>query len=208
MKTRQGFVSNSSSSSFIIKRGNIEDVSLDMLDVIIENFEEGLSARELKKAKAEHKRWRANLKSALKNKDVKEGKIGVTMPSCNYDTYLVIDGGDLYITTCNNYQWNINDINREETSEHNKIYGLIGDKYFYNICDKIIRSCEKYVEGEESKCPKCDGYYGNYVLDQKGDRICGSCLDGKLEPTDAVKLQNLRANGAFNSISSLKLEDE
>ena len=48
----------------------------------------------------------------------------------------------------------------------------------------MIHSYETFADIDitEEKCPKCKNYYGNYVMDLKGNRICASCYKGKLAP--------------------------
>lgn len=208
MKIRHGFVSNSSSSSFMIHGGDIGEMSQYMLKIVIEEFEDYTPAINHKKDKSTHKQWVANLKTALRRKDIKEGKLGITMPSCNYDTYLLFKGDYLYITTCNNYQWDIGEIDHEDGDKHEEIYGVVRGGYFYNVQNKMIHSYEMFaMEGDKSKCNKCNHFYGNYVIDRKGNRLCSSCYKGKLEPTDAVKMEKFRANVVKNSIASLSLEE-
>jgi hypothetical protein len=205
MKIRNGFVSNSSSSSFMIQGGDIAETSMSMLRTIIADFK-GFDPKKERDTKR-YKIWMANLKTALKNKDVKDGKIGITMPSCNYETYLILCQGYLYITTCNNHHWDIDDRNYEDSDNHEKIYGLVRNCYFYNVRNKMIHSYEKYEDSNQSKCPNCTHYYGNYIIDKKGNRLCASCFKGKLGPTDEMKMEEFKKIGVKNPITSLELSE-
>ena len=213
MKTRQGFVSNSSSSSFIINRGDIKETALGMLNIIIEDFEDNdytPTTKDGKKKERElHKKWMANLKIALKNQDVKEGKIGITMPSCNYETYLLMKDGIIYIATSRNHQWDINERSVEDSDRHEELYSVIRSSNYFNIRNKKIHSHMEYNDSiDKSKCPDCNRYYGNYVITDNGDRLCASCYTGILEPTLEVKLQRFREKGISNPITSMKLDEE
>ncbi len=212
MKIRHGFVSNSSSSSFMIHAGDIEETAHSMLDTIIDDFsdwDKDLKPTSFKgrKRRYEYKTWRTNLAKALKKKDVLSGKIGIAMPSCNYDTYMILKDNCLYIATCNNHSWDIESHDREDSVDHDKINDLIKESFFYDVRNGMIHSYEIFDIGEtKASCPKCKQYYGNYVHDQKGNRFCGSCLEGKLEPTNDIKMERLRVT-VQNPITVLKLED-
>ena len=145
MKTRNGFVSNSSSSSFIIPGGDIKDIAESMIDTISEEYE---GYRKHKKL------WKSNLAKALKKRDVKNEKLGITFPSCNYDTYIIKKEGTVYITTCNNYHWEIEAVDVFD-DERNKEIGNIIDKSFYvNLTNMVIHSKDIFEE-EQQICPKC-----------------------------------------------------
>jgi len=217
MKTRKAFVSNSSSSSFMMHGGNIEEIAIHMLKTIIEDFSEYDREDDVDKIHArDYKRWKSNLKLALKRQDVKDGALGITMPSCNYDTYLVMNEDYLYITTCNNHAWGFSGINYEDYEEYTSIKNMVKSKMYFNVRNKLIHSYEHYDRNDENtKCPKCSEYYGSYVMNQAGERICASCFTGKLEMTKKMKetlrieaLQaKLKTNGIQNPITALDLED-
>lgn len=214
MKHRNGFVSNSSSSSFILPDGDIKEISRRMLNIIIEDYEENYTGKELRRNRVAHKQWIANLNTVLKRKDIKSGEIGITLPSCNYDTYMIIDDSDLYITTCRNHVWNF-DISAcpYDSKECNKVNDIICGKYYYNIRHKIIHSFEIYDENDEndeSQCPKCKQFYGYSVIDQQGNRICATCFKGKLGLSEKMLIEALHKkvkNQLINPITSLDLEE-
>ena len=205
MKIRNGFVSNSSSSSFMIHGGDIAETSMKMLRVIICDFK-GFQTKKERDTKR-YKIWIDNLKAALKNKDVRDGKIGIIMPSCNYETYLIVKDSCLYIKTANNHQFDIDDRDYEDSDDHEKIYGVVSNGWFYNVRNKMIHSHEKYEDSNQSKCPNCTHYYGNYVIDKKGNRLCASCFKGKLGPTDAMMMEQFKKIGVKNPITSLELSE-
>jgi len=162
MKTRNGFVSNSSSSSFICHNQKISDIANSMFNTILEDWT-GFAS---KKAKA-------NLKKALKDKKIIDGFWGLRMPSCNYDTYLIQIGDDVYINTCHNHIW---DIEGENLGDED----AIKDGLFLNIANNVIHSLPKYYDfNEEHICPKCKEKVYDYVL-VNGEETCTNCWKGKL----------------------------
>jgi len=209
MKIRSGFVSNSSSSSFIIHGGDIEDISQKMLEIVIDDYSDwDKGESKSKKRDKEHLEWTKNLAKALKKKDVKSGKIGIVMPSCNYDTYLIIRDDFLYVATCNNHSWDLGAHDIEETDAHEKLKDIMDKSFFYDVRNGIVHTYEKYDMDEkvDTHCPKCKHHYGNYVFDRKGNRLCGSCFKGKLEPTPEIKMDNMRKQ-VGNPITALHINE-
>ena len=91
MKTRVGFVSNSSSSSFILAGSNTINLAREMLkckehnpDVQLAKFDRLVEA----------------------NKDFISTSIPIRFKSCNYDTFIRNDKDLLIINTCHNEDWN------------------------------------------------------------------------------------------------------
>jgi hypothetical protein len=169
MKIRNGFVSNSSSSSFIITNGDVSEISKKMLKVIIDS-RDFLTKHE---NKTEYNKLLLNLNTALKRKDVKSGKIGIFIHSCNYDTYIILNENDLYITTSNNYNFDLGYNDLEYSNKSDSIYDLIKNGNYYNIHDKKIHSHCKYDNSYE--CNKCKINYGMYFIDLKGNILCYEC---------------------------------
>lgn len=115
MKVRTGFVSNSSSSSFLIPAHVVIHNNLNTLKVLHpfllkqkQELEESLSWGEAPN-KTEQElvhnaynsvlEWIANNKNTYKNPTFK-------FASCNYDTYIwKLKNGDIQINTCNNVDW-------------------------------------------------------------------------------------------------------
>jgi hypothetical protein len=92
MKTRQGFISNSSSSSFIIKGSgiypSIVEVAKAMIKIRDEDWERPST---LAKKLDKHA------------KTVDFRKVGIFFTSCNYDTFIYEVDGYFIIKTCNNH---------------------------------------------------------------------------------------------------------
>ena len=90
MKIRNGFVSNSSSSSFILRKGgefnNAQELAIHMLGDI----------------------GKQNLIDLIK-KSSKDPNTNIAFHSCNYDTYIATVDDLLLVQTCNNEDWSIHD---------------------------------------------------------------------------------------------------
>lgn len=176
MKTRSGFVSNSSSSSFIIN-DKINDVANSMLGTVLEEYFTWDDTRATKKEKALYATWKKNLAIALKNKDIQDGKIGITMPSCNYDTYILRVGKEVHVSTSRNHTWDLDYIKcgeGDDGGEHDIVYKTIENANFFNIRNRLIHSKEKFDGNfQKNKCD-CKLGYGQYVV--CGDKkLCGGC---------------------------------
>jgi hypothetical protein len=146
MKFRNGFVSNSSSSSFIISKDEyptIWDLALHMLEIRdldnVEKFGENespLISNEQKRTIA-RKISKCNLPSA------------VTFPSCNFDTFIVDVGSTYWVSTCNNHpfyrhlrgQLSEQDVQKEERE-------LVPPDYKYDLCTYIEVYLEHYYDFE------------------------------------------------------------
>jgi len=199
MKIRNGFVSNSSSSSFIVAN-TISILSRSMLKTVLDDF--GYDKRRKYKT---YEKWNKNLRNALRRKDVKEGRLGITMPSCNFDTYIIYKEGNCYISTCNNYQWGPEVMEGMYIGEADKTVDNIVEKNnFLNVRNNLIHSCYHYDENSKLKCPKCKYYFGEYVIDKKGNKICGNCFKGTLEKAGDFKKN--KSNKFKSAISYLEID--
>jgi len=183
MKMRYGFVSNSSSSSFIINNASVEDIATRMLNVVIQEFEDWDNVTD--EEKALHVTWKKNLLNAFKNDSVKNGDIGITMPSCNYNTYIAKKGDDVYISTSGNHYWGdiSNDASYfgggEDDGAADDTYEVINNSNYFNIENNKIHSVEQYDENE-GKCPECKKSLGYFVIED-GKKICSYCYKGKIQ---------------------------
>lgn len=185
MKIRNGFVSNSSSSSFIIK-GKIDDVANSMLNTVVEDYSDwndtdsGFAKSKTRKNKSTYKKWLNNLKIALKNKDVQDGKIGITMPSCNYPTYVLRVGEEVYVSTANNHEWDyeamgIRATSNSEADGEDPTYKKLKRKDFFNVRNRLIHGKPKWSKNYRKVCLKCGTNYGLYVV-CNGKKLCDSCF--------------------------------
>jgi len=98
MKIRAGFVSNSSSSSFIIKSNiTTSDVALMMLNVIMDERKDWYEPEELEEKFGEAVEW------LIENPDYDEP---IMFPwSINEETYIWRVQEGIYVDTCNNHRW-------------------------------------------------------------------------------------------------------
>ena len=103
MKIRDGFVSNSSSSSFVIncvgKTKTVYDVVKLMINLQIQRIKEEKWGDWQKNVRVK-KQWLKKLKNVGVNHSVE-------FPSCNYDTWIKKIGNQILISTCNNEDWDI-----------------------------------------------------------------------------------------------------
>lgn len=103
---RNGFVSNSSSSSFIIGGNSIKKSALAVFDNISKYIKDNHHYdNDYKKTMSRLEQKRSVLIKLCNLPDVKSGKCGVMFASCNYDTYIIYNKeyDQVYITTCNNF---------------------------------------------------------------------------------------------------------
>jgi len=181
MKTRSGFVSNSSSSSFIV-HNNIKRVAPTMLDIVIQDWTDwpDRTKRQIAEDRIVHKTWRDNLEKALKKTSILSGKIGITLPSTNEETYIVYRNGICYVQTCRNHDWS--DVegfgaNYGEDGNDN-LSNIIDGSYFYDVKTNTIHSPVRYDHEATTPpiCQKCgDENYGAYCLSRTGVKLCSSC---------------------------------
>ena len=95
MKIRNGFVSNSSSSSFIIgkckKFPNVKALAKHMLKIRDKEWADWDDLG--------HNREKENLKNITK------ADKNLTFRTTNYETWLIDDGDYIVVSTCNNHDW-------------------------------------------------------------------------------------------------------
>jgi hypothetical protein len=100
MKTRMGFVSNSSSSSFIINAKeykNIYDLAIAMI-LCKNDYDDNDEADTYNESLIQ------KIKVAKKDK-LLDSETGIFFHTCNYDTYIQPIGNYFYVSTCNNCDW-------------------------------------------------------------------------------------------------------
>jgi len=218
MKIRNGFVSNSSSSSFIISTEcfpTVRSLATYMLKQKINEYQHDPDVEFKKLDKLYIKR--------LKKIDENQA---VSFPSCNYDTYIKKVGDCYLVSTCNNTDWDLweyttrlTEQTKEELNElkkyftdkgdndalrqieyifdHDSDFSLLGNDY-YDLRKEII-GVETYED-----CPKKDRnnpndshQYYDYMWDTaKYGKICLICnpyykrKDKLIEINKSVKNNN------------------
>ena len=221
MKTRNGFVSNSSSSSFILNTKNINSVASYMLDLVIREFgswdkddspviRSKKTEREKKERLSKYRTWERNLRKAYKIKDIQSGKIGITTPSCNYETYIIKRDNSIYISTCNNHPWDFEASSIYSgggADEDDKVHKIIEKSFFYNVRNGLIHSVEIWGGKKEIPyCSTCEEKPFNYVETMDGEMLCGKCYGGNFGKTPEKLLEELRENSKKNMSAFKYLE--
>jgi len=101
MKVRNGFVSNSSSSSFIVNGvSSSMEVFRLMIPLVKEDYCDYVDGKKMWKTHGENvKRFKKS-----RGEDFNEG---IVIPfTCNYATFIYpVKDGECYIETCNNHPW-------------------------------------------------------------------------------------------------------
>ena len=184
MKIRNGFVSNSSSSSFLIKLG---EKYPDILSVATNMIKDRFDA------------WRSDDDYSVSDQHPKEAAVynnierlrrsgNVNFPiffrSTNYDTYIVpVTENYVYVDTCNNIQWKIQYENGatvptlpdEVVAKYPEAEGYYGEvelrikrgEEFYLLENGIIAT----LPSEYTTCKKCY----QEVWDIDGVQYCVNC---------------------------------
>lgn len=217
MKIRIGFVSNSSSSSFILEGTSVRKIASYMLHVVLLDWrgdqEENPVSKKVKESSEEtYKKWERNLIVAFKTPRVKSGKIGIVLPSCNYDSYIMAKDEDVYVSTCHNQYWDFESKNSvlyngggADEGSVDKVHGLISKSFFYNIRNSIIHSVENFEINIELYCKKCKKNPFSFFETPKGTVICAECY-GKLGKTPSRIIEELQKNSKKNMSAFKYLE--
>lgn len=195
MKSRIGFVSNSSSSSYILPHADMDDIAKAMVETIIEHREGNRkpSNKDIREAKT----FRRKLKEALSHPRVESGEIGIRFSSCNFDTYIFISGGKMYIATSRNYDWGdifFDGVYVETECQgpedgYALVYDGVACHLFYNVETGRIHYGVDWGDhvSVDHKCPNCRNNMGYYVIDEDKNKLCSWCFDGILEPVNEAK---------------------
>jgi hypothetical protein len=179
MKTRSGFVSNSSSSSFVIPLNNgqfntVADIALYMIP-----------KREWKDDSIVMNNIRRRLKSKV------DPNCPISFRSCNYDTYIVKTVDGFFISTCNNHDWEFEVGNSpgDEDQESYILHSLAYQHRYYNASFDIIgyRYARTDKEGNYTyeTCKIC---FGDLWILGWGNPFCPNCDKQSNLITDSFEL--------------------
>jgi len=157
MKIRQGFVSNSSSSSFIIKKDeqykNVFELAKAMLPMV--NYKPQLD----------------EILNRIENSD-RNPDTSVRFYSCNYDTYIKSHGDYMLVNTCNNEDWDMFYDLHVNLPEYDDGYG----NSYIKMKDDIFWCLENDVDFKDAEryqyCKNCNTQFVNII----GEDQCPQCF--------------------------------
>jgi hypothetical protein len=162
-------------------KADIHDVSTSMLNTVIEDWDLGDSRRK--------NRWYKNLEKLFNDaelsKEVEEGKLGILLPSTNYETYIFIKNGAVYISTSNNYDWEFEQLASfvgygSDGGDEDRVHKHVNDVFYYDVRSGKIVSHEQYCSFKDDQdyyCSTCKmTVFSYFVVRGKEDKeICGQC---------------------------------
>ena len=176
MKQRNGFVSNSSSSSFIVQTGNAIELAKQMLEIVRNDWMDWDDKKIKASTRVLFKKYCDRLNDI--GDKLPEGADGIMLPSTNYDTYILPDTGRLdrcFVTTCNNQNWDaiIGQTSITETEEE-LMHKVISKSTFFDVRTGLVLHYPIYPN-KSFICPKCKDKYFEYYLTLDNHKICGRC---------------------------------
>lgn len=210
MKTRQGFVSNSSSSSFIIEAQKhstyktVWDVAKAMLETRQRDYASDPYSNEENKEVIPASRIIQEVENLNMPLDTP-----ITMHSVQYETYIYKKNGKIYVDTCNNVPWDL-DVQDSNTEFGDGLYYSpedgdtdkdrdYSDIDFFHIDYGIFASEPKY--SDKKKC-NCTGYSTKLKL-VDGSILCTAC-DAEQIKTLKVRPRAIEFTGTFNRLSVIE----
>jgi len=180
MKTRTGFVSNSSSSSFVLEVGKPFDTALDVAEHMIPCRKwdgDGELLEKIGKLRKEGLSESARSYSRCGNLPP-----AICFSSCNHDTFIAKMGNFFLVETCHNHDWNLYDVSVSDIVPH-EFLEYFGDDSFYDLPRRIPFYHLEYdvvvrrPDCRETKYRWCDTCHDDYWV--VGERI--TCLNCKTE---------------------------
>jgi len=144
MKSRAGFVSNSSSSSFIVNAESAFDIVKLMIPLREDGWEEA----------------NAELLELIEDMQERVDCESLRFRTCNYDTYIARVGDKFVVETCNNHRfWEIGSfehLDEDYVYENEKelgwydieFYDIEGDFYFKKLSESEYSFKESYCQDE------------------------------------------------------------
>jgi hypothetical protein len=165
MKIRTGFVSNSSSSSFIVKVGAPFDTALEVAKYMIPKREREDDAELVAKVEAMEK-------SGAKPD-------AVSFKSCNYDTYIAKVDDCFLIETCHNHDWDLHSFRcpcppaYAETFGDDSFYRLPHSMDFYSLEYGVTGRPLDFDDARQFEDSRCKCYNECWWID--GEVKCPNC---------------------------------
>ena len=184
MKIRIGFVSNSSSSSFLLNiNKDIPNTRFVCLSMLKDNEEDLGYGEEKEDTEKKSLEIEEKIKSIAKLMDELEldPNIGYCFNSCNYDTYIFKRGNVIYVDTCNNTQWEISEqgfdhgdglYEDEENTDDPK--AMRTGREFYHVDYNFIGKRMGYYQCKNKDC------YGGDCWEIEGKTYCIRCKESKI----------------------------
>ncbi len=146
MKYKKCFVTNSSSTSFIVK-GKTGEILKEMWDLYLKDFKCYFDEKNINEAQFKANEW--------VNKNYKTFNENVIIPwTCNYETLIFhnpkLEKELVEVNTCNNINWrdsslDIINIKNDYTDEIS-----LSDIEFLDLSDMKVKKFSKYIEDELS----------------------------------------------------------
>ena len=203
MKIRNGFVSNSSSSSFIVSTKEISMVEL--------------ANQMLKIVKADWCEYSKNKKrdiffiGCFKQLFAMSNRIsGIILPSTNYETWIYKIGSGLYVQTANNHDWGQLDlpfsyVSGDEGNEFNSnIRAIMNRGWYYDVRCGLVHTrniSDIYLTG--SMCSQCHERIFDLYLTDQIELLCGHCFKITKLVVEPIKIKEIKIDKRVAELEKL-----